>query len=261
MATGRARRDARTATIAQIGGTSNSDNRASEAILAVIRSATGCEVVGDGTKHLHQPRSSTDYEPQVTNRPDRSRLPDGRRAGRSRSPRAATTTAPAAATQTSAEDVKPVAQIDNLTGVDTAVTLDTGFVDALTKLKVTPGPVGDAEISKDGVASFPITGGNVTYYDPASPVRPYVQGVIDHEGSGLSLTAGKTEVELTDFVIDPGTSELTGTVSVNGKEAATDALLFDLDGSTLEPLKTNPDGTRDARGHDRRALRRRGRAC
>ena len=145
--------------------------------------------------------------------------------------------------QTSAEDVKPAAQIDNLTGVDTQVTFDSGFVDALTKLEVTPGPVGDAEISKDGVASFPITGGNVTYYDPSSPVRPYVQGVIDHEGSGLSLTAGKTEVELTDFVIDPGTSELTGTVSVNGKEAATDALLFDLDGSTLEPLKTNPNGT------------------
>ena len=145
--------------------------------------------------------------------------------------------------QTSAEDVKPAAQIDNLTGVDTQVTFDSGFVDALTKLGVAPGPVGDAEISKDGAASFPITGGNVTYYDPTSPVRPYVQGVIDHEGSGLSLTAGKTEVELTDFVIDPGTSELTGTVSVNGKEAATDALLFDLDGSTLEPLKTNPNGT------------------
>jgi hypothetical protein len=145
--------------------------------------------------------------------------------------------------QTSAEDVKPAAQIDNLTGVDTQVTFDSGFVDALTKLEVTPGPVGDAEISKDGVASFPITGGNVTYYDPSSPVRPYVQGVIDHEGSGLSLTAGKTEVELSDFVIDPGTSELTGTVSVNGKEAATDAVLFDLDGSTLEPLKTNPNGT------------------
>ena len=145
--------------------------------------------------------------------------------------------------QTSAEDVKPAAQIDNLTGVDTQVTFDSGFVDALTKLEVTPGPVGDAEISKDGVASFPITGGNVTYYDPSSPVRPYVQGVIDHEGSGLSLTAGKTEVELTDFVIDPGTSELTGTVSVDGKEAATDAVLFDLDGSTLEPLKTNPNGT------------------
>jgi hypothetical protein len=150
--------------------------------------------------------------------------------------------------QTSAADVKPVAEIDPLMGVDTEVTFDAGFVKALTSLKVTPGPVGDATISKDGVASFPITGGNVTYYDPSSPVRPYVQGVIDHEGSGLSLTAGKTEVELTDFVIDPGTSELTGTVSVNGKEAATDAVLFDLDGSTLQPLKTNPDGSATLEG-------------
>jgi len=149
---------------------------------------------------------------------------------------------------TSAEDVKPVAEIPDLTGDVTEVTLDSGFVQALTDLKVTPGPVGDAEITKDGVASFPITGGNVTYYDPTSPVRPFVQGIIDHEGSGLSLSAGDTTVELTDFVIDPGTSELTGTVTANGKEAATDALLFDLDGSTLNPLKSNPDGSATLEG-------------
>ncbi len=148
----------------------------------------------------------------------------------------------------SAADTKPVAEIADLSGVDTQVTFDAGFVEALTSLKVAPGPVGDATISKDGVASFPITGGNVTYYDPKSPVRPYVQGIIDHEGSGLSLTAGSTEVDLTDFVIDPGTSELTGTVSVNGKEAATDAVLFDLDGSTLNPLKTNSDGSATLEG-------------
>lgn len=149
---------------------------------------------------------------------------------------------------TSAEDTAPVAEIADLTGVSTDVTLDAGFVQALTDLEVTPGPVGDGTISKDGVASFPITGGNVTYYDPASSVRPYVQGIIDHEGSGLSLEAGGTLVELTDFVVDPGTSELTGTVSVDGKEAATDALLFDLDGSTLEPLQTNPDGSATLEG-------------
>ena len=152
------------------------------------------------------------------------------------------------ADSTSAEDVKPVAEIPDLKGDTTEVALDSGFVQALTDLKVTPGPVGDGEISDDGVASFPITGGNVTYYDPASPVRPYVQGIIDHEGSGLSLEAGGTLVELTDFVIDPGTSELTGTVSVDGKEAATDALLFDLDGSTLNPLKSNPDGSATLQG-------------
>ncbi|MCB8971378.1 MAG: hypothetical protein H6533_11260 [Thermoleophilales bacterium] len=143
---------------------------------------------------------------------------------------------------TSTDDVKPVAEIADLSGVDTSVALDQGFLDALEQLKVTPAPAGDATLKGTDI-SFPITGGNVTYYDPSSPVRPYVQGTIDHDGSGLTLTAGKTEVELSDFVIDPGESTLSGTVSVNGKEAANDALLFDLDGTTLEPLKTNSDGS------------------
>jgi hypothetical protein len=153
-------------------------------------------------------------------------------------------------TSTSAEaaDTEPVAQIDELTGVSTTVTFDKGFVDALGQLELTPGVVGDATF-KDGAATFPITGGNVTYYDPSEPVRPYVQGEIDHDDSGLSLTAGKTTVELTDFVIDPGTSELFGTVSVNGKVAAEDAKLFDLDGSTLNPLAVDEkDGTATLEG-------------
>jgi len=133
---------------------------------------------------------------------------------------------------------EPVAAIDSLDGVATTVTLDQGFVDALGKLGLTPGTVGDASLKGTDI-SFPITGGNVTYYDPAESYRPYVQGEIDHAGSGLSLTAGKTTVELTDFVIDPGTSELTGTVTANGKVAAEDALLFDLDGSTLNPLEVD----------------------
>lgn len=141
----------------------------------------------------------------------------------------------------SAAGQKPVAEIANLTGVDTAVALDPGFVEALGALKLTPGVVGDATLSDDGVVAFPITGGNATYYDPAEELRPYVQGEVLHEGSGLSLTAGDTKVELTDFVVDPGTSELTGTVSVNGKVAADSALLFDLDGSTLKPLATEGD--------------------
>lgn len=143
---------------------------------------------------------------------------------------------------------EPVAQIDQLTGDVTEVTFDKGFVDALTQLKLTPGPVGDAKISSAGVASFPITGGDVTYYDPASDVRPYVQGIIEHDGSGLSLDSGKVVVELTDFKVDPGTSQLTGTVSADGKEVATDALLFDLDGSTLNPLEENSDGSATLEG-------------
>jgi hypothetical protein len=138
---------------------------------------------------------------------------------------------------------KPVAQIDQLTGRSTGVALDSGFVSALKSLKLTPAPVGDASISKAGVASFPITGGNVTYYKPGS-VSPYVQGEIDHAGSGLSLTGGGKKVSLTDFVVDPGTSTLTGKVSVNGKTAVPSAPLFFLDGRTLNPLQVNKaDGT------------------
>ena len=137
----------------------------------------------------------------------------------------------------------PVAQVDNLTGVSTDVTLDAGFVKALTDLKVTPGPVGDAKISAEGVASFPITGGNVKYFTPDGDVQPFVQGVINHDGSGLSLEAGGKKVELTDFNVDPGQSILTGNVSVDGTEAAADAPLFFLDGRTLNPLESKDDGT------------------
>ena len=153
------------------------------------------------------------------------------------------TTTPAASSAPSAEATPtPVAEIPSLGGVDTQVTLDAGFLDALTSLKLTPGVIGGATLSQEGVLAFPITGGNVKYYDPSASYRPYVQGEIDHDGSGISLTAGKTVVELTDFKIDPGTSRLTGTVTANGEKVADDVYIFNLDGSTLKPLATDADG-------------------
>lgn len=140
-----------------------------------------------------------------------------------------------------AADPEPLASIPELAGVDTQVTLDAGFVEALTTLGLTPGVLGGATLT-DGVLAFPITGGNVDYYDPAEDYRPYVQGEIDHEGSGISLTAGDTVVELTDFVIDPGTSRLTGTVTANGELVGEDVFIFNLDGSTLNPLAEDADG-------------------
>jgi hypothetical protein len=147
-----------------------------------------------------------------------------------------------AASSSAASQPEPVAQVDQLSGKSTAVALDAGFADALKSLELTPAPVGDASISKAGVASFPITGGNVKYYKPGS-VSPFVQGEIDHDGAGLSLTGGGTKVELTDFVVDPGASVLTGKVSVDGKVAAESAPLFFLDGRTLKPLEASSDGT------------------
>ncbi len=136
----------------------------------------------------------------------------------------------------------PVATLSTLSGKDTQVTLDQGFLDALTSLKLTPGVTGTATLT-DGALHFPITGGNVTYYGPASTVRPYVQGEIDHQGSGITLTGGKTVVGLSDFKIDPGMSHLTGTVTANGKLVGNDVYIFNLDGTTLKPLAKDADGS------------------
>jgi hypothetical protein len=140
---------------------------------------------------------------------------------------------------TKASKPKPVASIPSLTGNNTQVTLDKGFTDALTALKLTPGTIGTAKLA-NGALIFPITGGNVTVYKPGA-VSPYVIGQVQHEGSGFSLAAGGTKVSITNLNVDPGVSRVYGDVSVNGKLAAPDAYVFQLDGRTLKPLQTSGD--------------------
>jgi hypothetical protein len=132
---------------------------------------------------------------------------------------------------------QPIARVDSLTGNTTAIALDKGFTDALTSLKLTPGTVGTAKL-QNGSLIFPITGGSVRVFKKGEVV-PYVIGEIQHNGSGLSLSAGGTEVDLTNFNIDPGVQRVYGDVTVNGKVAATDAYLFTLNGATLKPLTTS----------------------
>lgn len=142
-----------------------------------------------------------------------------------------------ATTATTATEEEPLVEIPRLDGRSTELSFDAGFLDTLAALELRPGVVGEAGLGSDGgEASFPITGGSATYYDPAGAVRPYVHGSIRHRGSGLTLSSEGTRVELGDFAIDPGESVLSGTVTANEKVVADDATLFDLDGSTLEPL-------------------------
>ena len=145
--------------------------------------------------------------------------------------------------ETSEVSQEPVAELDSLTGQQTQVTLDPSFVEGITGLGLTPGVTGGAEFDGTaGTVSFPITGGNVTVFEPDSGVDPYVQGSIEHFQSGLTLTAGDTEVELSNFVVDPGESVLLGKVTVNGMpfpESGEEVPLFFLDGSTLNPLQVN----------------------
>jgi hypothetical protein len=92
-------------------------------------------------------------------------------------------------------------------GGKTSVTLSSDFVNALTTLKVTPGTVGSARL-KQGVASFPIVSG-------AGDLGT-VKLEVNHRG-GLSLKAGSTIVELTDYSITnfDGKPVLTGLVKAN----------------------------------------------
>jgi hypothetical protein len=142
-----------------------------------------------------------------------------------------------AACSSDKSSAKPVADIASLSGKSTSVKLDTAFASALTSLKVTPGLIGTAKLDANtGTLTFPITGGHVKVYKKGD-VTPYVQGEVDHEGSGFSLKAGSTTVGLQNFVVDPGNnSKLTGDVTANGKSVVKGAKLFDLDGSTLKPI-------------------------
>lgn len=138
---------------------------------------------------------------------------------------------------------EPAAVVRAIPGGSTAVALDAAFVDALGSLGLTPGTVGDATLT-EGSLNFPITGGTVTLYEKDSGYRPFVQGVVLHAGSGFSLTAGETTVELTNFTVTPGKpARLFGDVTVNGQLAVASAPLFNLDGSTLQPITMDADGS------------------
>ncbi len=89
----------------------------------------------------------------------------------------------------------------------TNVQLSGDFVNALTSLKVPPGAIGDGRL-RNGIAAFPIISG-------AGDIGA-TKLEINHRG-GLSLKAGGTIVELTDFAITNlgGKPVLTGLVKAN----------------------------------------------
>ena len=145
----------------------------------------------------------------------------------------------AAGGSSSSSAAKPVAALTNLTGTSTSVTLAPSFLAGLKALKLTPGLIGGATLN-GAVLSFPITGGNATYYTPGTQPagQPYVQAVIDHNGSGFTLAAGGTTVGLSNFTVNAGTSMLLGDVTANGTSVAKQTPLFFLDGRTLNALDT-----------------------
>jgi len=138
---------------------------------------------------------------------------------------------PAAPPTTVATDT--VTAIPSLTGVGTAVKLDAGTAAALKSLGVSVAPAGTATFdASTSTVTFPITSGYVEIHSDTSFKPGYIVGSIEHDGSGLTLSAGSTSVELDDFVVDPGNSMLYGTVG--GKP---DVPLLSLDGTNVKVSK------------------------
>lgn len=94
----------------------------------------------------------------------------------------------------------------NITGVETTVSL-TSF-DTLVGLGLTPAPLGTATVDTSVAPpeiTFPITGG--TFDDSTA------NALIEHDGSGFSLTSGASALFLEDFLIDTDSRLLSGAAS------------------------------------------------
>lgn len=150
-------------------------------------------------------------------------------------PAASQSTAPTAQSTTPSASATPVviAEIPDLSkGTSTTVTLDKTFLEGLQSLKVTPGVVGETKL-QDGALIFPITGGAVTLYEKGT-ADPFIVGVIKHDGQGITLSAGGKTVELKNFDVDAGKSEIRTDISVDGKSFGTDVPTFFANGATLQ---------------------------
>jgi hypothetical protein len=117
---------------------------------------------------------------------------------------------------------------DTITGGATSVALDSTTVGALTGLGFTLAPLGSATLDASTLTIvFPVTGGSIGSSGD----------IINHNGSGLSLTEGGTTLDLTNFVIDTSTLLLTGKATV-GSTVIPSLNLFDIgagDKLTLDP--------------------------
>ena len=111
---------------------------------------------------------------------------------------------PAADVQRCVDEADP--HRGELTGVETSVTLDPSCCRPSTSLNVTPAPTGTGTLTMPGGAAtlnFPITGGNVTIYNKGA-VTPYVQGIIHHDGSGVSLHRRRQDADGGELRHRPG---------------------------------------------------------
>jgi hypothetical protein len=120
-----------------------------------------------------------------------------------------------------------------LTGEGTTLALDEDTAQVLTQNDIQVAPIAPATAGAGGI-TFPITGGQVD--------AETLAGTIEHSG-GLRFSAGGTDLDLTDFVIDTAAGTLTATaggadvpildVDLTGLQRSEDAGTIVLEGITV----------------------------
>jgi len=129
------------------------------------------------------------------------------------------------------------AEINRLSGKQTAVKLDAGTADALKTLGVAVAPTGTGKFdAATGTVSFPITGGFAAIHSDKNYKPGYITGNVVHEGSGLKFSKGDKSIEVSNFVVDPGASTLTATAG--GKSGIP---LLSLDGTNVAVSQSGSD--------------------
>jgi hypothetical protein len=108
----------------------------------------------------------------------------------------------------------PPAFADTISGGQTLVTLDQGFIDLLTTNSLTPSVIAPATLS-GAIAAFPITGGQTN-----GP-----NAIINHSG-GLTFTQASTYLSIGNFVIDTAAGEVSGFAMNSGGLDVSSAPLF-----------------------------------
>jgi hypothetical protein len=101
---------------------------------------------------------------------------------------------------------------------DTTVVLNTSTVTTLTGLGLSLSPLGQASFNAStGTLTFPITSGTIGG----------TGDVFNHDGSGISLTAGSNSITFRNFVINTSTDTLSGNVHF-GNNQMNGVALFDI---------------------------------
>ncbi|HWG73642.1 MAG TPA: hypothetical protein VG184_06275 [Acidimicrobiales bacterium] len=107
-----------------------------------------------------------------------------------------------------------VREVPRLSGISTSVALGAPTLDTLARVGVTPGALGSATLTGPSL-TLPVTAGTLVVHSDKGYKPGYIDGVVVHDESGLSLTRGKTTVVLSDVTVNLGGSEVYG--QLNGQ--------------------------------------------